>query len=159
MPLLILLMGVSGDGASRDFVMRRLANARALASAGELAALITARIEMDGEDALHETGRRLLASADLRPDEINGALMALDVAGGALEQRRTSIVPIYRDVLRQRPQTAGHVARSLEDWRDWSLAEDIANASASARIDEGSSLLIRSYLEAANNAKAAPILN
>lgn len=159
LPLLILLMGVSGDGASREFVTRRLTRARTLASPDELAALITARIEMDGEDALQGTGRRLLASEDLRPDEVNGALMALDVVGGADHSRRTSIVAIYRDVLRQRPETAGYVARSLEDWRDWSLAADIVDASSSARIDEGSKLLIRSYLDAASNAKAAAILN
>lgn len=159
LPLLILLMGVAGDGASREFVTRRLASARTLASTDELAALITARIEMDGEGALQETGGRLLASEGLKPAEVSAALMALDVVGGALDQqRRASIVAIYRDLLRQRPETAGYVARSLEDWRDWSLASDIVKASASARIDEGSSLLIRSYLEAASRAQAASIL-
>lgn len=158
LPLLILLMGIAGDEPARAFVSRRIASAGNLANRDELAALITARIEMEGEPALKETGARLLASEAVTATEVNAALMALDVVGGAFgEPRRTSIVAVYRDLLGHRPETAGLIARSVEDWGDWSLAQDIVKASDSSRVDEGSRLLIRSYLEAASSARSASI--
>ena len=159
LPLFILLMGIAGDEPARAFIARRLASAGALAEADEVAALITARVEMEGASALDDVARRLLASGDLKPADLGGAFMALDVVGGAGDQpRRAAIVALYQEILRVRPQSAGYVARSMENWRDFSLAPDIKQAAQSAPLDEASSLLIRSYLEAAFDAQPISIV-
>lgn len=160
LPLLILLMGVAGDAPARDFVRQRLVRAAALAGADELAALITASIEMDGDQALAAAGARLSQETNMRAEEASGAVLALSVTGGASgADRRSAIAGYLRAALAVRPETAGSIARAMEDWRDWSLAGDLASASQSPRLDEGSRLLVRSYLEAASRARTTSTLN
>ena len=158
LPLFILLMGIAGDEASRAFIGERTRAAGALANAGELAALLTARMEIEGEDALMTRGRAMLAAPAARPADIGAAVMALGVFAGALgEARRAEAVALYREALETRPGIAGAVARTMEDWRDWSLAAEIAQAANAPDVDEGSRLLIRSYLEASANASASRV--
>lgn len=149
LPLLILLMGVAGDEPSRAFITQRARTAGTLANANELAALLTAQIELDGEGALATRGKQMLLEASPRPSDMSAAVMALGVFAGVFgEARRGEIVSLYRDGMAARPEIAGFVARAMEDWRDWSLVNEVRTASLTKQIDDGSSLLIRSYLEA-----------
>jgi hypothetical protein len=153
-PLLILLMGIVNDPPARAFVTQRLAAAGSLANANELAALLTAHIEIEGEAAFPFRAAQALRSASPRPSDLGAAVMALAILGSAFEgQRRDQIRQIYRAMLEERPEIAGYVARTMEDWRDWSLAEEVAQASHSTRVDQAARLLTRSYLESAGRAR------
>ena len=150
MPLLILLMGIAGDDPSRVFITQRARVAGSLANANELAALLTAQIELDGDDALATRGKEMLDAASPRPSDISAAVMALGVYAAAFgDGRRMQVVALYRNGLATRPEIAGYVARAMEDWRDWSLVNEVGAASVSPQVDEGSRLLIRSYVESA----------
>jgi hypothetical protein len=113
LPLLILLMGVAGDEPSRTFIEQRARTAGSLANANELAALLTAQIEIDGEGALASRGREILAGASRRPSDMSAAVMALGVFAGAFGEAR----PSSRFIAKGWPRAPSFPAMSRARWR------------------------------------------
>lgn len=145
--LVILLLGLEDGAQSRSFVDDALTQAARGNSAASLAAIVTAFLEGAGVAGLKRIDETYLGSAPRGADEIHNVVVGLGVQGsrgGAIPQ--PDVVPLFRKILASHPETAGAIAQIMEGWSRYELAAQMGPLKEDARLDEGSKLLVASYL-------------
>ncbi len=121
----LLLLGIAGNTDDATKLERRLAGARASQDATYLAAMLAADLELNGPSRVAWVEENYLADRSRSVPEIEAALLALSVHGGAVGAiSRQRIVDAYRRFIRERQPMAGFVAPYLSEWRAWDAVPD-----------------------------------
>ncbi len=154
--LLIVLLGIAGGPQAKAFMRGRLVGALSKGEIDEIAAILVARLELEGVTALADIDAIFLRGSARNDAEARAAFLALSIQASAdARVPRHSIVSMYAGLLADHPRFGGYIARELEALQDWRFARPLSALLANHGIDEGSLLMIRSYLQAAANATEA----
>jgi hypothetical protein len=152
--LLMLAQGASVEEAAhlRQRLNRVATSRRAPA---ELAALATARVEVDGVRGVAWLQRHYFADAARRLEEVEAVATGLGAQGDAAPADvRSAIVAAYRTLVATHPELAGRVAMDLYRWQDWTLAEALADLrDPDGARDFGAEYARRLYVAAARSAR------
>jgi hypothetical protein len=137
------------------FVRRRVEAAAKFDMNLNLAAYLTAYIEMAGQKGIDIANKKFLANRDRDTPIVVEVLKALSVHGreGRTELRH-QIVKAYSGLLASRPELAGYVARDLTDWRQTQFTRAMVKISTTIELDEPSELAVRAYLLFVGTAEA-----
>jgi hypothetical protein len=148
-PMWNILLGVCGNGDDARRTNEQLETAWKNNDAGLVPALLTARIEREGEAGVAWLEDRYIRDRDRTLEEIQAAIIALSVQGGVHEQLRPRILAAYRTMLAERRPLSGLVARDLAAWSDWSAATHFQGLLASGEpVLPQTRRAISAYLEA-----------
>jgi hypothetical protein len=152
-----LLLGFAGGSAEAARLDQRIDAARQAHSSTNLAAMLTADLELRGPPRVAWVVETYFADRGRSMPEIEAALLALDVHGDAnCAVSRERVIQAYRLFIRMRPPMAGFVAPQLAEWSYWDAAAEYAALLASNAIpDPASEFAIAIYLQRAASAKAA----
>jgi len=124
-PAYTLLLGITGGPDEALSLERRIDAAWGTRDATNLAAMLTADLEMRGPSRVELIETRYFTDSNRTLPEITAALLALSVQGeanGAVPRAR--VIAAYRVFMRDRQAMAGFVAIELADWGVWDATED-----------------------------------
>jgi hypothetical protein len=127
-PLYLLLLGIAGAPGDAAWIDAQLEAAGRAHDAKNLAALLTADLELRGAARVGWIEQYYLSERAHKPAEVEAALLALSVQGnaepGAIARER--VIEAYRVFMREHPDMAGLVAQDLAAWRYWDAAPEYA---------------------------------
>lgn len=148
-PSYILLLGLAGDGGDAAAIDERLAIARQRQDATDLAALLTADMELRGLERVAWVEAIYLADKRRSLPEVEAALTALSIQGEAdTTVPRAKVVAAFRRFIRARPAMAGFVAPELTHWQAWEASPDYAAlVETGAVTDPAEEFAILTYLQ------------
>ena len=149
--LAILLLAQSNDPHDRQKILDLFRSADRFRMTTNLAALATAVIEIQPDEAIRWIEDDYFVRHDRSPEEIQSVVKALSmhgsIAGPELQDR---IIASYRVLLRQHPHLAPIVSRDLHAWKRHELVEQLSAILQSDSNDEvADRRSIRRYLRAA----------
>ena len=153
-----LLLGFAGGASDANHIERRIGWARQTHDAANLAAMLTADLQLRGPDRVGWLEQAYFADQSLSMAEIEAALLALKVHGDAnvAAVPRERVIQAYRVFIKQRPAMAGFVAQELAEWGYWDAASEYAALlEADAIKDPASEFAVGVYLRQAADATAA----
>jgi len=155
----ILLLGITGGPGDAARLEQRLDAARQSHDATNVAAMLAADLELRGPSRVGWIEKMYFADRDRTLPEIEAALLALSVHGGANGAiPRERVVGSYRRFMQERKPMAGFVAQDLADWEAWDATGDyVALLKSDALKDPASHFAVVSYLHRSprTEAKAA----
>lgn len=145
----IVLLGVAGAPDDAAALELRLDAARQAHDATDVAALLAADLELNGPGRVDFIERAYISDRERTLPEIEAALLALGVHGGAEGTvPRARVVEAYRLLIRERPPMAGFVALELADWGAWEATGDYVRLIETNRVtDPAEEFAILSYLQ------------
>ena len=155
--LYTLLLGVAGGADASAWVSERLAQAVKTNDASNLAALLTAAMEMEGASRVAFIESTYFGRpGDRSANEVQAALLALSVQGGAdarIPRRR--VVDAYLVLARSGHPLAGYAAPDLAAWQIWEAVPTyIALLRSGAPQHPASQVAILNFLAASPRADA-----
>jgi hypothetical protein len=155
-----LLLGVAGGPDDAARLEQRIETARTSHDATNLSALLAADLELRGAARVRWIEQMYLGDRSRTLLEIEAALLALGVHGGAnAAVSRERVVQAYRLFMRERKPMAGFVAQELADWQIWdATGEYVALLKSDAVKDPASHFLIVGYLRRSPQAAAKAAL-
>jgi hypothetical protein len=144
-----LLLGIVGGPDDAVELERRIEAALSAQDATNLPAMLAADLELRGPTRVAWLVQTYFADRRRTLPEIEAALLALSVhggAGGTVPRRR--VVEAYRSFIKLRSPMAGFVAMELADWEAWDLTTDyVAIVRSNAVKDPAGEFAILSYLK------------
>lgn len=156
-----LLIGVSGSTEHENVLAQRIDQALQTGNSTNLSAMLVADLELRGAGRVSWIEQAILFDGRRRLQEIQAALMALSVHGGADARiPRARVIDAYCNFIKLRKPMAGFVARELADWQAWQATElylDIIRTKAVK--DPAGEFAILSYLyqsQARTNSRELP---
>ena len=157
-PLYVLLLGIAGGSPDAAAMEAELVLAASTGDAKNLAALLTADLELRGPSRVAWIEDRYLRERARTTPEITAALLALSVQGntrdGAIPRRR--VIEAYRVFMREHRDLAGLVAQDLAAWQYWDAVQEYEELLASGpRQQYASQAGIVAYLRQSPRASAA----
>ena len=151
-----LLLGIAGGSDDLAMLEERLATARASHDATHLAAMLAADLELSGPSRVGWIEENYLADRSRSLPEIEAALLAFNVhggAGGVVPRQR--IVDAYRSFIRARTPMAGFVAPTLTEWKAWDAVPDYVEVLRSNAVkDPAGQFAILVYLRDSPDGRA-----
>ncbi|WP_426127694.1 hypothetical protein [Pararhizobium sp. PWRC1-1] len=143
--LLLGIVGGPGDAGDLEWQIDAAMKKR---DATNLSAMLAADLELRGENRLAWLETAFFADHQRSLQEIQAALLALSVHGGAAGTLpRARIVESYSAVIKARPRMAGFVAMVLADWEAWEATPDFVTIMRSNVVkDPAEQFAILSYL-------------
>jgi hypothetical protein len=152
-----LLLGFAGGASDVDRIERRIDKVRQTHDAANLAAMLTADLQLRGPDRVGWLEQAYFTDQSRSMAEIEAALLALKVHGDTnAAVPRDRVIQAYRVFIRQRPAMAGFVAEELAEWGYWDAASEYAALlEADAIKDPASEFAVGVYLRRAGDAAAA----
>lgn len=124
-PLYTLLLGIVGGPRAAERIDARARAAAASRDADNLGAVLVADLELRGPSRLDWVERTWLSGTGRSLPELQAALQALSVQGGAdVAVPRARVVGAYRGFVRSGHALAGHPALDLLSWRAWDAVPD-----------------------------------
>jgi hypothetical protein len=158
-PTYTLLLGIAGGPDQVPSLERRIDAAWTAHDATNLAAMLAADLELRGPSRVDSLEKRYFSDGNRTLPEIEAALLALSVQGGANGAiPRARVIMAYRAFIRERKAMAGFVASELADWEYWDATKDyVALLKSNAVKDPAAHFMIVNYLQRSPNpaAKAA----
>jgi hypothetical protein len=131
-PLYTLLLGIAGGPAAQAYVDARLKHSQRHNDPNNLPALLAAQLELRGPQGMAELEKHYLLARKRSLAEVQAALMALSVHGGAdAAMPRDRVLATYKVFIQSRHVLAGYVAADLVAWRAWDLAPEFIALHAS----------------------------
>ncbi len=119
-PMWIVLLGTSGDAGDERRLNEQLEAEWKKNDAPLVAALLTARIEREGDKGVTWLEDHYIRDRDRTLEEIQAAVAALSVQGEASATLRLRILAACRTLIAERRPLSGLVAPDLAAWKDWS---------------------------------------
>jgi hypothetical protein len=155
-----LLLGIAGGPGDAARLEQRLKAAWQSHDATNLAAMLAADLELSGPGRVERIEQAYFADRTRTLPEIDAALLALTVQGGANAAiPRERVIEAYRLFIRERPAMAGFVALQLADWEYWDATPDyVALLKSDALKDPASHFAVVNYLRRSPHAAAAASL-
>lgn len=156
-PMWIVLLGTSGDADDARRTNEQLEAAWKKNDASLIAALLTARIEREGDKGVAWLEDHYIRDRERTLEEIQAAVAALGVQGGASDTLRPRILAACRTMLTERRPLSGLVARDLAAWGEWSADSHYQTLLASGEpVLPETRGMINEYLKACRAAANAP---
>jgi hypothetical protein len=122
-PVYFLLLGAAGDPQDAATLERQLEAAWTAGDATSLGSLIAADLQLRGPSRMAWVDTKYLGDRLRSTKELEAALLALGVLGGANAAiPRQRVVQCYMSFIRARPELAGLVASDLAAWGVWDAA-------------------------------------
>jgi hypothetical protein len=122
-PVYLLLLGAAGDPQDAATLERQLEVAWTAGDATSLGSLIAADLQLRGPSRMAWVDTKYLGDRLRSSRELEAALLALGVLGGANAAiPRQRVVQSYLSFIRARPELAGLVASDLAAWGVWDAA-------------------------------------
>jgi hypothetical protein len=151
-----LLLGFAGGPAEAAALEREIDAALAEGDTANLAPMLAADLELRGADRVDWIEAAFFADHRRSLPEIDAALLALSVHGGADGVvSRQRVVEAYRFFIHERAPMAGFVARDLADWKAWGLTADYLDLIRTNAIkDPAGRFAIVNYILESPDAKA-----
>jgi hypothetical protein len=148
-PTYTLLLGIAGGPDQAPSLERRIDAAWMARDAKNLAAMLAADLELRGPSRVDSLEKRYFSDGNRTLPEIEAALLALSVQGGANGAiPRARVIAAYRSFMRERKAMAGFVASELADWEYWDATEDyVALLKSNAVKDPAAHFMIVNYLQ------------
>jgi hypothetical protein len=148
-PTYVLLLGIAGGSDEAASLEQRLEVAWQTHDATNLAAMLAADLELQGPSRVGRIEKAYLADRTRTLPEINAALLALSVQGGANAAiARDRVIEAYRFFINERKAMAGFVAMQLADWECWDATTDYVTLLRSDVVkDPASHFAIVNYLQ------------
>ncbi|ACI58318.1 hypothetical protein Rleg2_5107 (plasmid) [Rhizobium leguminosarum bv. trifolii WSM2304] len=144
-----LLLGIAGGSGAVVALEQQIGAALATGDANNLSALLAADLELRGASRVDWLETTFFADHQRRLPEIQAALLALSVHGGADGTvPRQRVIEAYRYLIKARKPMAGFVAMELADWEAWDATADyVAIIRSKAVRDPAEEFAILSYLQ------------
>ncbi len=118
--LYTLLLGIGGDATDATRLEQRLDAAWKTMDTTNLGPMLAADLELRGPSRMAWIDTRYIGDRDRTVQELQAALLALSVQGGAdATIPRARIIESYRRFIRVQQRFAGFVAQDLAAWNDW----------------------------------------
>jgi hypothetical protein len=155
-----LLLGIAGGPDDAARLERRIDAAWRSRDATDLAAMLAADLELGGPSRVAWIETAYFADGDRTLPEIEAALLALSVHGGANGAvPRERVIQAYGLFIRERKAMAGFVALELADWEYWdATTEYVALLKSDAVKDPASHFAVVNYLQRSPRAAAKAAL-
>jgi len=153
----LLLLGTAGGADDAATLEQRLVDAHTAQDATNVAAMLAADLELRGSSRIAWIEENYLLDHSRSLPEIEAALLALSVHGGASGDvvPRQRIVDAYRHFIRERKPMAGFVATYLSDWKAWDAVPDYVEVLRSNAVtDPADQFVILVYLRDSPSAEA-----
>jgi len=153
----LLLLGIAGGPDDASMLEQRLAAAHSAQDGNHVAAMLAADLELRGQARVAWIEENYLLDQRRSLPEIEAALLALNVQGGANSGTipRQRVVDAYLRFIRERPPMSGFVATYLSDWKAWdAVPAYIAVLRKNAVKDPATQFQILVYLRDSRNAEA-----
>lgn len=150
-PLYTLLLGIAGGPGAIERIDRRTRSAADGHDADNLGSELVADLELRGAARVEWIERTYLSGRGRSAPELQAALLALSVQGGAdAAVPRARVVEAYRVFARSGHPLAGYPALDLLSWRAWDAVPDyLALLRARTPQHPASTYAILGYLDAA----------
>lgn len=148
-PAYTLLMGIAGGPGTAVALEQQIDTALKTRDATNLSALLAADLELRGASRVDWLETTFFADRQRTLPEIQAALLALSVHGGAdAIISRQRVIEAYRYFIKARNPMAGFVATELADWEAWDATADyVAIIRSKAVRDPAEQFAILSYLK------------
>ena len=147
LPLYTLLLGIAGGNAGHAHIVKMLAKSYAGHEVDNLAALMTASMEIEGARGLAQLRERYIRKSDRHSDEMLALITALGVQGEVDRAiKRDNVVETYREILTRRRELAGYVAVQLTRWKRWDMADDFAPILSKGIPDPATEFAVLDYM-------------
>lgn len=149
LPSYTLLRGIAGGPDEAVEVEQQIYTALQARDATNLAAMLAADLELRGPARVDWLEQTYFADRKRTLPEINAALLALSVHGGADGTvSRSRVIEAYRYFIKVRRPMAGFVAMELADWGAWDATADFVDIIKSKAVkDPAGEFAILSYLQ------------
>jgi hypothetical protein len=146
--LFTLLAGISGDPKAAAAIEQRIDSAWRAKDATNLAALLTADLELRGPARVARIEQMYIADRERTLPEVQAALQALSVHGDAdAAIPRERVIRSYRLLIRQRKPMAGFVTHDLAAWNSWDATPELLQLlETNALPDPASRWAVATYL-------------
>ncbi|EJZ18492.1 hypothetical protein [Rhizobium sp. Pop5] len=148
-PAYTLLLGIAGGPDTAVALEQQIDTALTTRDATNLSALLAADLELRGAGRVDWLETTFFADRQRTLPEIQAALLALSVHGGAdgsIPRRR--VIEAYRYFIKARKPMAGFVAMELADWEAWDATADYVDIIRSKAVrDPAEQFAILSYLK------------
>jgi len=148
-PAYTLLLGIVGGPDDAIEIERQINVALGSRDATNLSAMLAADLELRGATRVDWLEQTYFADRQRTLPEIEAALLALSVHGGADGTvSRQRVVDAYRYFIEVRRPMAGFVAMELADWEAWDLTAEYVDIIRSKAVkDPAGEFAILSYLK------------
>ncbi|MBB3564351.1 hypothetical protein FHX06_005715 [Rhizobium sp. BK512] len=148
-PAYTLLIGIAGGPGTAVALEQQIDTALKTRDATNLSALLAADLELRGASRVDWLETTFFADRQRTLPEIQAALLALSVHGGAdAIISRQRVIEAYRYFIKARNPMAGFVATELADWEAWDATPDyVAIVRSKAVRDPAEQFAILSYLK------------
>ncbi|MBB3394945.1 MULTISPECIES: hypothetical protein [unclassified Rhizobium] len=144
-----VLLGIAGGPDTATALEQDVATALKTRDATNLSAMLAADLELRGTSRVDWLETTFFADRRRTLQEIQAALLALSVHGGADGAvPRQRVIEAYRYFIKARSPMAGFVAMELADWEAWDATADyVAIIRSKAVKDPAEQFAILSYLQ------------
>jgi hypothetical protein len=144
-----LLLGIAGGSDHAARLEKSLDDAWSAGNAANLSAMLAADLEMRGPGRVAWIEKMYFADRQRTLPEIEAALLALSVQGGANGVvPRERVIEAYRTFIKLHKPMAGFVAMELADWEAWVATPDYVDIIRSKAVkDPAGQFAILSYLK------------
>jgi hypothetical protein len=148
-PAYTLLLGIAGGPEITIDLEQQIDTALSRRDATNLSAMLAADLELRGATRVDWIEQTYFADRQRTLPEIQAALLALSVHGGAEGAvPRARVIEAYRYFIKARNPMAGFVAMELADWEAWDATGDfVAIIRSNAVKDPAERFAILSYLK------------
>lgn len=148
-PLAILMLTQNVGESERALVEQQFHDCSRFALTTNLAAWVTAHIELSGADAIDVIDQQYLGNVNRSVAEISAVVTALSVHGrGGHTHLRDRIVRSYRAAIKNHPAAIGRISQDLTDWGRCDYRAEIRQALGRGDLNMGPDdrAAIRRYL-------------
>jgi hypothetical protein len=122
-----VLLGLCGNQDDALFIAERVHAAWEEGKDTNLAAMLSAQIELTGAAAMDFIDRAYICDRNRTLEEVQAAISALSTVGReGSPELRPRIVRSFHLMVEQRRALAGFVARDLATWGEWDVWSDFA---------------------------------
>ncbi len=158
-PLYLLLLGLAGNAQDAAAFERRLDALLQAGDATNVGSLIAADLQLRGPSRMAWVEERYLIDRKRSSREVEAALLALSVQGGANAViPRERVIASYRLFMKAHPDIAGYVAQDFAAWGYWDAVPDyVALLKNGVRQQYPSQIAIVAYLRQSPAGKAGDI--
>lgn len=130
------LLGICGNEDDRALINERVDSLWRSGGSKNLAAMLTAKLELEGESAVDEIETRYFRDRSRTLPEIEAAVLALRVHGDADDAiSRDRVIAAYHTFFDDREPLIFYIAADLARWEDWDSKERLVEI-AEARGDD-----------------------
>lgn len=158
-PLYLLLLGLAGNAQDAVAIERRLDALLRAGDATNTGSLIAADLQLRGPARVAWVDERYLTDGKRSSREVEAALLALSVHGGANGAiPRDRVIASYRLFMTAHPDIAGYVAQDFATWGYWDAVPDyVALLKGGVKQQYPSQIAIVAYLRQSPAGKAGGI--